>query len=109
MRRANVYCRGILAGILSKEQASGYRFQYGTEYLNSVRCPPISLSFPKQEAPFDSPVLFPFFFGLLAEGDDKVLQCRALKIDENDHFTRLLKTCETETIGGVTVKEVVSK
>jgi hypothetical protein len=45
---------------------------------------------------------------LLAEGEDKVLQCRLLKIDENDHFTRLLRTCQTETIGGVTVKEVIS-
>lgn len=108
MRKANVYCRGILAGVLSKERTSGYRFQYGPEYLSDSRCPPISLSFPKQETHFESPVLFPFFFGLLAEGDDKVLQCRVLKIDEDDHFTRLLKTCETETIGGVTVKETVS-
>jgi HipA-like protein len=51
-------------------------------------------------------VLFPFFFGLLAEGDDKKLQCRLLHIDENDPFTRLLKTCTTEPIGGVTVEEV---
>ncbi len=108
MRRANVYCRRILAGVLGKDQAGRYRFQYVPEYLNKVNCPAISLSFPKQEAPFESPVLFPFFFGLLAEGDDKALQCRVLKIDENDHFTRLLKTCGAETIGGVTVKEVVS-
>ena len=107
MRRANVYCQGVLAGILSKDQAS-YRFQYEPEYLTNLKGPPISLSFPKREAHFESPVLFPFFFGLLAEGDDKVLQCRVLKIDEEDHFTRLLKTCQAETIGGVTVKEAVS-
>ena len=108
MRRANVYCRGVLAGTLCKDQAGRYRFQYVPEYLSNPHCPAISLSFPKQEAPFESHVLFPFFFGLLAEGDDKALQCRVLKIDENDHFTRLLKTCQAETIGGVTVKEVVS-
>ncbi len=108
MRRANVYCRGVLAGILSKDRAGRYRFQYVPEYLSNPKCPAISLSLPKQEVPFESPALFPFFFGLLAEGDDKALQCRVLKIDENDHFTRLLKTCATETIGGVTVKEVVS-
>ncbi len=85
---------------------AGYRFQYLPEYLRSSQCPAISLSFPKQEAAFESAVLFPFFFGLLAEGDNKALQCRLLKIDEDDHFTRLLKTCETETIGGVTVQEV---
>jgi HipA-like protein len=108
MRRANVYCRGVLAGILCKDQPDCYRFQYVPEYLSSPKCPAISLSFPKQETPFESSVLFPFFFGLLAEGDEKTLQCRVFKIDDNDHFTRLLKTCQTETIGGVTVKEVVS-
>src|SRR4051794_3568852 len=102
MRRANVYCRGILAGVLSEDPA-GYRFQYLPEYLRSPRYPAISLSFPRRAAAFESPVLFPFFFGLLAEGDNKALQCRVLRIDEDDHFTRLLKTCATETIGGVTV------
>jgi len=106
MRRADVYCRGILAGVLSKDHPTGYRFQYLREYLADPQHPAISLSFPKQEAPFESPVLFPFFFGLLMEGDDKALQCRLMKIDENDHFTRLLKTCGAETIGGITVKEV---
>ena len=107
MPRVNVYCRGELAGVLSKDRA-GYRFQYVPEYLekNSIAHPAISLSFPRREAAFVSSVLFPFFFGLLAEGDDKALQCRVLRIDEDDHFTRLVKTCEAETIGGVTVKEV---
>lgn len=108
MRRAKVHCRGVFAGVLSKDQAGTYRFQYAPEYLNNPKCPAISLSFPKQEAPFESPLLFPFFFGLLAEGEDKTLQCRVLKIDESDHFTRLLRTCEAETIGGVTIKEAGS-
>ena len=108
MRRANVYCRGVFAGVLSKDQANTYRFQYAREYLSSPKCPAISLSFPKQETTFESSILFPFFFGLLAEGEDKALQCRVLKIDESDHFTRLLRTCEAETVGGVTFEEVVS-
>src|SRR6266704_4969141 len=105
MRRAEVYCRGILAGVLQKDSA-GYRFQYVPEYLRNAAWPAISLSFPRQEAPFESVILFPFFFGLLAEGDNKALQCRLLRIDEDDHFTRLLRTCGAETIGGVTVEEV---
>jgi len=108
MQRANVYCRGVFAGVLSKHQAGTYRFQYAREYLSRPEYPAVSLSFPKQVTPFESSVLFPFFFGLLAEGEDKAFQCRVLKIDENDHFTQLLRTCETETVGGVTVKEVVS-
>jgi len=104
MQRANVYCRGSLAGVLEKDSA-GYRFQYVPEYLRNSALPAISLSFPKQGAAFESSVLFPFFFGLLAEGDNKASQCRLLRIDEADHFTRLVKTCAVETIGGVTVAE----
>ncbi len=106
MRRANVYCRGLLTGVLSNDNGR-FSFQYLPEYLGKSNSdhPAISLTLPKQEAAFVSTKLFPFFFGLLAEGDDKALQCRLLRIDENDHFSRLLKTCEAETIGGVTVKE----
>ncbi|MBY0227892.1 MAG: HipA N-terminal domain-containing protein [Gemmataceae bacterium] len=107
MRRAEVFCRGVFAGVLSKE-TRGYRFRYGLAYLADDRQPAISLTLPKREAEYESPVLFPFFFGLLAEGSDKALQCRVFKIDENDHFTRLVRTCGTETIGGVTVREVSS-
>ena len=51
-----------------------------------------------------SKVLFPFFFGLLAEGAQKDRQCRELRIDENDHFTRLLETSAYGAIGAVYVK-----
>ena len=100
-----MYCRGILAGSLEKH-ATGYAFRYAPEYLADPTTPAISLTLPKREAAYEAPVLFPFFFGLLAEGEQKALQCRLLKMDENDHFTRLLKTCRVETIGGVTVEEV---
>ena len=106
MPRANVFCRGVFAGTLSKEIGGGYRFEYAPEYRDDPSSPAISLTLPKRAAPFESAILFPFFFGLLAEGDDKAIQCRVLRIDESDHFTRLLRTCEAETIGGVTVKEV---
>lgn len=104
MRQTDVYCRGVFAGVLS-QQGERYHFQYAPEYLQNSRHPAISLSLPKQQELFESPVLFPFFFGLLAEGENKTLQCRLLKIDENDHFTRLLKTCKAETIGGISVRE----
>jgi HipA-like protein len=105
MRRANVYYRDIPAGILTQD-SERYVFEYLPAYLGNPALPAISLTFPKQRAVFRSQALFPFFFGLLAEGENKLLQCRLLKIDEYDHFTRLLRTCATETIGGITVKEV---
>ena len=35
---------------------------YTADYLADANCPAISLSFPKQQEHFESPVLFPFFF-----------------------------------------------
>jgi serine/threonine-protein kinase HipA len=50
--------------------------------------------------------LFPFFYGLLSEGTNKEIQSKLLKIDENDDFTRLIKTAENDTIGAITIKEI---
>jgi len=54
-------------------------------------------------------VLFSFFSGLLSEGINKDIQCRLLKIDENDDFTRLLKTAGEDTIGAITVKAITDQ
>ena len=105
MRQANVFYRDSPAGTLSQDSES-YVFEYLPDYLGNPALPAISLTLPKQKAAFRSPVLFPFFFGLLAEGENKALQCRLLRIDENDHFTRLLRTCTADTIGGITVREI---
>jgi len=51
-------------------------------------------------------IFFSFFFNLLAEGTMKEMQCRELKIDPEDHFTRLIKTTEFNTIGSITLKEI---
>jgi HipA-like protein len=104
-KKAAVYFNGLLSGYLSKINNS-YSFQYDEYYLSDTAAPAISLSFPKRIEPFISNILFPFFYGLLAEGDNKELQCRLMKIDESDNFTRLLKTAEFDTIGAITIKEI---
>ena len=103
-RNGNVYYGGMLAGLI-EETANGYRFTYDAGYLASPETRPISLTLPKRAEPYLSKVLFPFFFGLLAEGILKETQCRKLKLDENDHFGRLLKTSHADTVGAVTVVE----
>jgi serine/threonine-protein kinase HipA len=103
-KKAEVYYNDLLSGILMKEDGK-YFFQYDEKYLSDENNPAISLTLPKQKEVFESDFLFPFFFGLLAEGENKEIQCRLLKIDENDHFTRLLKTAGIDTIGGITVRE----
>ena len=88
-RAGNVYCDGMLAGRI-EETAEGFRFTYNAGYLASANTRSISLTLPKRPAPYTSKVLFPFFFGLLAEGILKETQCRKLKLDADDHFGRLL-------------------
>ena len=105
MARGIVYYQDVPAGIIELE-ATGYIFTYSDSYLADAELPAISLTLPKRREPYHSDILFPFFFGLLAEGTTKEIQCQELKIDANDHFTRLLKTAGVDTIGPVTVREV---
>ena len=106
MRRSGVvYCRGRPAGLIEETTDGGYRFTYDPEYLASPDAKPVSLTLPLRPVPFESTTLFAFFFGLLAEGILKDTQCRKLQLDENDHFGRLLKTADSDTIGDVTVVE----
>lgn len=102
-RIAKVFYNENYVGTLSKVDGE-YFFQYDDKYLQTDY-PAISLSLPKQKEIFRSKMLFPFFYGLLSEGENKELQCRKLKIDENDFFSLLLKTAFEDTIGGVRVVE----
>lgn len=103
-RKGTVFCGGTLAGHI-EETPAGFRVTYDSGYLAAPGTRAISLTLPKRTEPYTSKVLFPFFFGLLAEGILKETQCRELKLDENDHFGRLLKTAHNDTIGAVTVVE----
>ena len=97
MKRGTVYYRDIPAGELVKDD-DGYLFRYDPTYFVDPSMPEVSAT------EYRSKVLFPFFFGLLAEGAQKDRQCRELRIDENDHFTRLLETSAYGAIGAVYVK-----
>lgn len=106
MAKAGVYYNGTLAGYLEKRAPDDYRFSYAPGYLANPSNPSISLTLPRHTPEHQSPVLFSFFTGLLAEGINKDIQCRLLKIDEQDDFRRLLKTAGEDTIGAITVKEI---
>lgn len=106
MAKGAVYNNGLLAGILEKTGSTKYVFTYTNEYFANRELPAISLSFPKTQQRYEGKELFPFFYGLLAEGVNKDIQCRLLKIDEEDDFTRLIKTAGEDTIGAITVNEL---
>lgn len=103
-----VYNNGELAGYLEKIADGSYIFTYEEVYSKIKENPSISLTLPKKERQHRSASLFPFFYGLLSEGVNKDIQCRLLKIDEQDDFTRLLETAGDDTIGAITVKKIES-
>lgn len=67
---------------------------------------PVSLTLPLSDKPYHSKVLFPFFFNMLSEGENRDLQSRLLHIDKDDDFGILLATAQYDTIGAVTVKPI---
>ena len=73
-RSGRVYCSGSLAGRIERAP-DGYRFVYDAGYLALADAKPVSLTLPRRVEPFLSKVLFPFFYGLLAEGILKETQC----------------------------------
>ena len=104
-RRARVLHKGRQAAVLEQTPA-GYRFAYDSEYLADPAARAVSLTLPLRREPYESAALFPFFTGLLAEGNLKEMQCRLYKIDPDDDFTRLLKTTRDDVIGAVTLEEL---
>lgn len=106
MAKGGVYLNDKLAGILERTDKGLYLFRYEDDYFRNEQAPAISLTLPKSAQVHVHDELFPFFQGLLAEGVNKEIQCRLLRIDERDDFTRLLRTAGQDTIGAVTVKEI---
>jgi serine/threonine-protein kinase HipA len=105
MRQGKVFNNNTLAGIIEESDSGEFIFRYATDYFIDSKKPPISLTLPKNTHKHISKKLFPFFFNLLSEGENKKLQCNVLKIDESDYFGLLLKTANEETIGAIRVEE----
>jgi len=101
MRQAEIYRNNILAGILT-EEGGEYRFCYDDEYLNKEEAQAISLTLPLQTEAFVSPVLFPFFDGLIPEGWLLDVAIRNTDISILDRMSLLLLCCK-ECIGSISV------
>lgn len=101
MSKALVEYKGKAAGIL-EETDEGYEFRYDKEYLADAAAAPVSLTLPLSEKPYKSPVLFPFFDGLIPEGWLLDVALRNTDISELDRFSLLLLCCK-DCIGAVSV------
>jgi serine/threonine-protein kinase HipA len=107
MRQANVYYKDKLAGILT-EGDDDYEFSYLQEYLSVVEAKPVSLTLPLQKESFRSPVLFPFFDGLIPEGWLLDVAIRNTDISILDRMSLLLLCCK-DCIGAVSVVPIDRK
>lgn len=107
MRKAQVYRNGVLAGILTEENRKSYIFCYDETYFRDSHKMAISLTIPKTQQQYRSEFLFPYFFNMLSEGVNRNLQCKQLKIDEEDNFGLLIATAQVDTIGAITIKPIL--
>lgn len=101
MRQAEIYRKEILAGVLT-EDGGEYLFCYDESYLAREDAQPVSLTLPLQTEAFVSPILFPFFDGLIPEGWLLDVALRNTDISILDRMSLLLLCCK-ECIGSVSV------
>ena len=101
-----VYIKGIYAGELERKSQRDYEFRYDEAYRTDSELPALCLNMPKSQAVYRSDRLFAVFANMLAEGYNRRLQSRTMRIDENDDFALLAATAQYDTIGAITVKPI---
>lgn len=104
MKRANIYFKGRLAGILC-ETDSGYMFRYNKEYLEQENPQAVSKTLPLSDKEYYSNILFPFFDGLIPEGWLLDVAIRNTNISILDRMSLLLLCCK-DCIGAVSVEQI---
>ena len=105
MRRAEIYYRDVLAGILTETNEGQYVFQYDKEYAVKYPNQFITFSMPVAERTYVENRLFPFFEGLIPEGWLLDIASKNWKINPNDRMGLLLACCQN-CIGAVSVKAI---
>jgi len=103
MRKAKVYMHDKLAGELT-ETDEGYSFLYDEDYLQSDKAEAVSLTLPLSGQSYKSPLMFPFFDGLIPEGWLLEIAEKNWKLDGRDRMGLLLACCR-DCIGAVSIVE----
>jgi len=100
-RRGEVHLHAQPVGLL-EESEEGFSFTYEKNYV-ALGGRPVSASLPTRIEPYQSKRLFPFFEGMLAEGELRKIQTRLAKLSEEDTFGLLLISCGSDAPGAVTI------
>ncbi len=102
MRRAKIYYKKILAGILTETNDGEYVFQYEDNYIKQYPGQFITFTMPVLDKLYTSNRLFSFFDGLIPEGWLLEISSDYWKINRNDRMGLLLACCK-DCIGAVSV------
>jgi serine/threonine-protein kinase HipA len=105
MRKAAVYYKEFLAGILTETDDGDYTFEYDERYVKEHPKESISLTMPVRSKSYTEKRLFPFFEGLIPEGWLLDIASKNWKINPGDRMGLLLACCRN-CIGAVSVQPI---
>ncbi|WP_395046351.1 HipA N-terminal domain-containing protein [Flavobacterium sp.] len=105
MRKAAIYYKEFLAGILTETDEGEYIFQYEEKYVNKHIKESITLTMPVSTKAYTDKRLFSFFEGLIPEGWLLDIASKNWKINQNDRMGLLLACCQN-CIGAVRVQPI---
>ncbi len=100
-----IYKGNIKAGLLWVDD-DGYHFEYDDAFIADASMRPISVNMSKTQKAYHSIELFHYFKSILSEGENREQICKALSIDPSDDWSLLALTCQYDTIGAITVKNI---
>ncbi|MBL6964220.1 MAG: HipA N-terminal domain-containing protein [Bacteroidetes bacterium] len=100
-----IYKGNIKAGELWVDN-EGYYFKYDDDFIENDNTRPISVNMPKDQKTYHSKELFHYFKSILSEGENRKQICKALRIDPSDDWSLLALSCQYDTIGAITVKNI---
>jgi len=103
MRKASIYYKDHLAGILTETDDGEYVFRYDEAYTQDYPTVFITFTMPVSSKPYKDKRLFPFFEGLIPEGWLLDIASKNWKINPNDRMGLLLACCQN-CIGAVSVQ-----
>ncbi|MBR4318000.1 MAG: HipA N-terminal domain-containing protein [Kiritimatiellae bacterium] len=78
-----------------------YGFRYLPAYLKATAQPAVAVTLPKRNRTLRSTSFFPYFFGLLPEGEGARAQCARFNVAEDDYLARLVATSKNGILGDV--------
>ena len=105
MRKAAIYYKEALAGLLIETDEGEYTFQYNEKYIKKHPKQFITFTMTVRSEKYADKRLFPFFEGLIPEGWLLDIAAKNWKINQNNRMALLLACCHN-CIGAVSVQPI---